>query len=323
MPGIFSKQRQRFLGIELSSQAVKVVELSQQRNGIQLESYAIEFIPTTGAPDQTSLEPKSVAQALISAVRKAGVQASNVVTALADTHVICKTFEIEAGLTEDELELQVRLEAEQCVPYSLEEAALDFEVQGYCASNPECVEVLLVACRLEELEWRQAVLLSAGLTVQVMDVQSHGLARSVERMMDSNRYALQHTPVAVVEFSAATTMLSVHQQGKVIYARELLFGPASQAPSAFNAGAAEHLGRGLELFSQSAAGAEVGAIVLCGVAPSMPQLRCQIEHSLGVPTHIGDPFAGMVLNPKLALDALLCDAPLLLTACGLALRGFD
>lgn len=323
MPGIFSKQRQRFLGIDLGSQAVKVVELRRQCNGFELESYAIEAMPTTGALYQTGPEPISVAQALINALRKAGVQASNVVTALPDTHVICKAFEVEAGLTEDELELQVRLEAEQCVPYSLEEAALDFEVQGYCASNPECVEVLLVACRLEELEWRQAVLLSAGLTVQVMDVQSHGLARSVERMMDSNRYALQHTPVAVVEFSAATTMLSVHQQGKVIYARELLFGPASQAPSAFNAGAAEHLGRGLELFSQSAAGAEVGAIVLCGVAPSMPQLRCQIEHSLGVPTHIGDPFAGMVLNPKLALDALLCDAPLLLTACGLALRGFD
>ena len=323
MPGIFSKQRQRFLGIELSSQAVKVVELSQQRNGIQLESYAIEFIPTTGAPDQTSLEPKSVAQALINAVRKAGVQASNVVTALPDTHVICKTFEIEAGLTEDELELQVRLEAEQCVPYALEEAALDFEVQGYSARNPECVEVLLVACRLEELEWRQAVLLSAGLAVRVIDVQAHALARSIERMMDSIGHELPRKPVAVVEFASATTMLSVHQQGKVIYARELLFGLASHEPNAFSAGAVEHLGRGLELFSQSAGGHEVGAIVLCATAPSMPQLRCQIEQSLGVPTHMGDPFAGMILNPKLALDALLCDAPLLMTACGLALRGFD
>ena len=323
MLGIFSKQRRRVLGIELSSQAVKVVELSQQRNGFELESYAIECMPTSVVLDQTGTEPKSVAQTLINALRKAGAQASNVVTALPDTHVICKTFEIEAGLTEDELEFQVRLEAEQCVPYALEEAALDFEVQGYCAPNPDRVDVLLVACRLEEIEWRQAVLLSAGLTVHVIDVQAHALARSIDRMMGSHSHVLQYKPVAVVEFAPATTMLSVQQQGRVLYARELLFGHASQEPDAFSAGAVEHLGRGLELFSKTAAGAQVNAIVLCGTAPSMPQLQCLIEQSLGVPTHIGDPFVGMTFNPKLALDALLCDAPLLMTACGLALRGFD
>nr|WP_262383816.1 pilus assembly protein PilM [Pseudomonas fragi] len=64
-------------------------------------------------------------------------------------------------------------------------------------------------------------------------------------------------------------------------------------------------------------------IVLAGEAAVVPGLAQRVESRLGTPTRIANPFVQMDQAPTLTLEALLCDAPLLLTACGLALRGFD
>lgn len=323
MLGLFSKPRHRRVGVHISPHSITIVELSRLRGVFQLERYAIEALPDTLMIDQTRTEPKSVAQVLLRVLGKAGVEARDVVVALPDTQVICKRFEVEAGLGERDLELHVRLEAEQHVPCALEEVALDYEVESLPASHAGRVNVLLVICRQEALEWHQNVLLGAGLKAQVITVQAHALARAIDWMACSATGPSMQGVVAVVEFMARTALLSVVCQGQVVYARQLLFERGEQGDEDFKTSAVEHIRRGLELFAESGVEHVPRLLVLAGAAATSVGLRQWIEDQLGMPTHVANPFAAMSLNPVLAPEALLCDAPLLLTTCGLALRGFD
>lgn len=323
MFGLFSKPRHRRVGVHISPHSITVVELSCLNGVFQLESHAVETLPATLMIDQTRAEPKSVAQVLLRALDKAGVVARDAVVALPDTQIICKRLEVEAGLSESDLELHMRLEAEQHVPYALEEVALDYEVENHPASHSGRVNVLLVICRQEALEWHQSVLLGAGLKAQVIAVQAHALVRAIDWMVDAVAGPSRQDAVAVVEFMPRTTLLSVVCQGEVLYSRELLFERGVQGDEDFKITAVQHLRRGLELFAESGAERVPGLIVLAGAAASSIGLHQWVEEQLGTPTHIANPFVAMSLNRALVPEALLCDAPLLLTACGLALRGFD
>ncbi|MBO4966802.1 MAG: pilus assembly protein PilM, partial [Pseudomonas sp.] len=127
----------------------------------------------------------------------------------------------------------------------------------------------------------------------------------------------------VVDFAPHTILLSIVQQGQVIYVRELLCGQATAGAQAFKTTIVEELERELGLFADSGVDGRIGLIVLAGEAAMDPLLAQRVESRLGTPTRIANPFALMDLDPSLTSEALLCDAPVLLTACGLALRGFD
>ncbi len=308
MPGLFAQTRQRCIGIDISQHAIKIVELSRSQGRFKLQGYAMEPLPAGLMDDQTGAEAKSVVPVLVRALEQAAVMARDAIIAVPDGQVICKTLEVEAGLSEVELELHVRLEAEQHIPCALEDMALDFEVLEHLSSQPGRVNVLMAACRQEALEWQRSVLTGAGLIPCVVAVQSHALGRGVGAMTAG---LARDVAVAVVDGAACAGVLSIVQQGRVIYSRELAGAHASKATLV------EHLQHELELFGP------VGLIVLAGEAAVVPGLAQRVESRLGTPTRIANPFVQMDQAPALTPEALLCDAPLLLTACGLALRGFD
>lgn len=320
MPGLFPQTRHRCVGVEISQQAIKLVELSRSRGRFKLKAYAVAPLPAGLMDDQTGAEAKSVVAVLLRALEKAQVLARDAIIAVPDGEVISKTLEVEAGLSEVELELHVRLEAEQYIPCALDDMALDFEVQGHLPGNPGLVSVLFVACRQEVLEWHRSILTSAGLTPRVVAVQAHALARGVQAM--SAGLALD-AAVAVLDLAPHASVLSIVRQDEVIYSRELLAGQATAAEQVFKTTVVEYLERELELFAESGVNGLVGMIVLAGEAAADPGLVQWVESRLGMPTCIANPFALMDLDPALAPEALHCDASVLLTACGLALRGFD
>ena len=268
----------------------------------------MEPLPAGLMDDLTGAEAKSVVPVLVRVLEQAAVMARDAIIAVPDGQVICKTLEVEAGLSEVELELHVRLEAEQHIPCALDDMALDFEVLEHLSSQPGRVNVLMGACRQEALEWHRSVLTGAGLIPRVVAVQSHALGRGVGAMTAG---LARDVAVAVVDGAARAGVLSIVQQGRVIYSRELA------GAHAFEVTLVEHLQHELELFGP------VGLIVLAGEAAVVPGLARRVESRLGTPTRIANPFIQMDHTPTLTPEALLCDAPLLLTACGLALRGFD
>ncbi|HEY8331088.1 MAG TPA: pilus assembly protein PilM [Pseudomonas sp.] len=354
MLGLFNKTANTLLGIDISSTSVKLLELSRSGGRYKVEAYAVEPLPLNAVVEKNIAEIEGVGQALSRVLAKARTGARNVAVAVAGSAVITKTIEMDAGLSEDELENQLKVEADQYIPYPLEEVAIDFEVQGVSPRNPERAEVLLAACRKENVEVREAALALAGLTAKVVDVEAYALERAfalLEPRLVDGRHELT---VAVVDVGATMTTLSVLHNGKTIYTREQLFGGKqlteeiqrryglsfdeaglakkqgglpddydSEVLLPFKEAVVQQVSRSLQFFFAAGQFSDVDCILLAGGTASLPDLDRMIQQKIGTPCVVANPFADMALNSKVNAAALASDAPSLMIACGLAMRSFD
>ncbi len=227
-------------------------------------------------------------------------------------------------------------------------------VQGLSARNPERVDVLLAACRKENVEVREAALALAGLTAKVVDVEAYALERSYALLSSQLGADTDQLTVAVVDIGATMTTLSVLHNGRTIYTREQLFGGRqlteeiqrryglsveeaglakkqgglpddydSEVLRPFKDAVVQQVSRSLQFFFAAGQFNDVDYIVLAGGTASIQDLDRLIQQKIGTPTLVANPFADMALNGKVNAGALASDAPALMIACGLALRSFD
>ncbi|TWE07636.1 type IV pilus assembly protein PilM [Pseudomonas sp. AG1028] len=354
MLGLFSKKANTLLGIDISSTSVKLLELSRSGSRYKVEAYAVEPLPANAVVEKNIAELEGVGQALSRVLAKAKTSVRSVSVAVAGSAVITKTVEMEAGLSDDELENQLKLEADQYIPYPLEEVAIDFEVQGISPRNPDRVEVLLAACRKENVEVREAALALAGLTAKVVDVEAYALERAYELLVEQLGGAHDELTVAVVDIGATMTTLSVLHNGRTIYTREQLFGGRqlteeiqrryglsvdeaglakkqgglpddyeSEVLQPFKDALVQQVSRSLQFFFAAGQYNDVDYILLAGGTASIPDLDRLIQQKIGTQTLVANPFADMALSGKVNAGALASDAPALMIACGLAMRSFD
>lgn len=353
MPGLFNKKADTLLGIDMSSTSVKLLALSRQGARYRVEAYAVEPLPANAVIEKNIAELDAVGQALSRVLIKARTRLRNVAVAVAGSAVITKTIEMDAGLCDDDMENQLKIEADQYIPYPLDEVAIDFEVQGASARNPERVDVLLAACRKENVEVREAALALAGLTARVVDVEAHALERSFGLLANQSVLPKDRL-VAVVDIGATMTTLSVLHHGRIIYTREQLFGGrqltediqrrygltleqaglakkqgglpddyVSAVLQPFREALVQQVSRSLQFFFAGGQSDAIDHILLVGGTASIYGLERLIEERLGTPTQVANPFAGMTLSAKVNAAALASDAPAMMIACGLALRSFD
>ncbi|VVN96806.1 pilus assembly protein PilM [Pseudomonas fluorescens] len=353
MLGLFNKKANTLLGIDISSTSVKLLELSRTGNRFRVEAYAVEPLPVNAVVEKNIAELEGVGQALSRLLLKAGTGVRNVAVAVAGSAVITKTIEMDAGLSDEEMENQLKIEADQYIPYPIEEVAIDFEVQGYSARNPERVEVLLAACRKENVEVREAALAMAGLTARVVDIEAYALERSFGLLQAQLGSPQEPSTVAVVDIGATMTTLSVLHNGRIIYTREQLFGGRqlteeiqrryglskeeaglakkhgglpddylNEVLQPFKDALVQQVSRSLQFFFASGQHNRVDYILLAGGTASLGGLDRLIEQRLGTSTRVANPFADMTLGSKVNAGALASDAPAMMIACGLALRSF-
>lgn len=333
MLGLFNKNANTLLGIDITSASVKLLELSRQKDRYRVEAYAVEPLPVGAVIEKDIAELEGVGHALSRALITSGSAVKNAAVAVAGSAVISKIIEMDAGLDDDEMDSQLQVEADQYIPYPLDEVAIDFEIQDLPPHKPGRVSVLLTACRKENIEVREAALSLAGITARVVDVEACALERSVGLLA----IAREHSIVAVVDIGDSMTTLNVLQGGRIIFTREQLFGShhrvegsgaltgayPGEALQLFGEALAEQVSRSIAFFHASGQFAPVDHILLAGETASIPGLAPMLEQRLNTPTAVANPFADMVVGSKVDGDALMADAPGLLIACGLALRSFD
>ncbi|KIZ35244.1 MAG: pilus assembly protein PilM [Pseudomonas sp.] len=354
MLGLFTKKANTLLGIDISSTSVKLLELSRSGSRYRVEAYAVEPLPANAVVEKNLAEVEGVGQALQRVVAKAKTGCKSAVVAVSGSAVITKIIEMDAGLSDEELENQLKIEADQYIPYPLEEVAIDFEVQGPAPRSPGRAEVLLAACRKENIEIREAALALAGLTAKVVDVEAYALERSYGLLAPQLGAAHGELTVAVVDIGATMTTLSVLHNGRTIYTREQLFGGRqlteeiqrryglsqeeaglakkqgglpddydSEVLLPFKEAVVQQVSRSLQFFFAAGQFHDVDCILLAGGTASIPGLDHMIQQKIGTQTLVANPFADMALSSKVNAGALASDAPALMIACGLALRSFD
>lgn len=347
MPRLFRKKPSTLLGIDIGASSVRLVEVSRSGAHYRLEAYAIETLPANAVVEAAIVEVEAVGQALARAWLTAGTRVRNVAVAVSGSAVITKTLEMPAGMSDDDLEIELKLDADQYIPYPLGDVALDFQVQGGSRHNPGRVEVLLAACRKDHVELLEAALELAGLTARVVDIRAHALARCVDLLAARLEGARGQSRVALVEIGNGRSTLSVIGDGQILYAREELLAayPLSQAgepsfgfaldPSglATQSGGqalfpdaevlAQQLSRSLQEFLVLGQYGTVEHILLAADPCAVAGLDRLLEQHLGIPTRVANPFAGMALGGAVDAAVLAHNAPGLMVACGLALRSFD
>jgi type IV pilus assembly protein PilM len=352
---IFKPKAPPLFGMDISSSAVKMVELAEAgKNAQRVERYAIEPLPKDSVLDGNIANLESVAEAVRRAWKKLGTRTKNVAMALPTAAVITKKIVCPAGLREEELEVQVESEANQYIPFALEEVNLDFQILGPSPTNPEEQEVLIAATRKEKVEDRIAVADSAGLKALVMDVESFAQQTALSLVVQALPGGGKEQNIAVVDVGANVMNVSVLRNDQSVYTREQAFGgnqltqdivarygmTPEEAENAKRSGGLpddfeaevmkpfmENLSmevqRALQFFFTSTQYHAVDHILLAGGSAVIPGLDEVVHTRTQVPTSVANPFALMQASPKIQLKRLMADAPSLIVACGLAMRRFD
>jgi len=350
---LFNRSSSSLIGLDISSTAVKLLELSQSGDRYRVEAYSVIPLPANSVEEKNISDVDAVGNAITRAVQKAGTRTKNAAVAVAGSAVITKIITLPASLTDDEMADQISLDADQYIPYPLEEVSLDFEVMGPSEKVPEAVDVLLAASRSENVDIRVAAAELGGLTTKVVDVEAFAIESAFSLLRDQLPDNGVGKTIAVIDVGATMTTLSVSHDFKVIYTREQVFGGKQLTEEIMRrygltyeeAGLAKKQGglpdnydtevlrpfvdamvqqasRSLQFFFSSSQYNTVDHIVLAGGCSSIPGVDSMIEDKLGVATSIANPFTNMSLSAKINADALKSDAAAMMIACGLALRRF-
>ncbi|NLD13560.1 MAG: pilus assembly protein PilM [Gammaproteobacteria bacterium] len=353
MLGLLKKKSNTMLGIDVSSTSAKLIELSRSGAGYKVEAFAVEPLPPNAISDRNIAELELVGQVLAKLVSKARTSVKDAAVAVSGSAVITKQILMERGLNEEELETQLRLEADQYIPYPIDEVALDFEVLGP-SSTPDRDIVLLAACRKENVEIREAALALAGLKAKVVEVEAYALERAFSLVAEQLGGRGEDLTVAVVDIGATTMTLSIMHKGETVYTREQMFGGkqltdeiqrryglsyeeaglakkrgglpddyVQEVLEPFKETVAQQISRALQFFFASGQLTEVDYILLAGGSSAISGLDTMVQRVIGTETVIANPFANMAVDSKVNVEALASDAPALMIACGLAMRSFD
>ncbi len=351
---ILNPKARSLVGLDISSSAVKMLELSgSQGSGFQLESYAIEPLPEGAVVDGNIANMDAVSDVIARCWKRLGTSTKYVAMAMPTAAVITKKIILPAGLRESEMEIQVESEANQYIPFALEEVNLDFQVVGPSPSGPEEVEVLIAASRKEGVEDRIACAESAGMKAVVMDMESYAALAAFELIQTGFADGANET-CALVDIGANAMKITVVKGDQQLYNREQAFGGNQLTQDMMRAYGMSHVeaenlkrtgpmpdnyeaeilrpfldnlalevSRALQFFFTSTQFGEVHHIVLMGGCALIPGMAEIVSERTQVDTIMANPFEKMSVSQRVRPKILLGEAPSLMVACGLALRRFD
>ncbi len=351
---LLGRKHPSMIGLDISSSSVKLVELGQSKGGeYVLERFAAEPFDKGWITDGQIEKFDEVAAAVKRVVAKSGTRSRQVVMAMPQSAVITKKIMLPAGLREEEMELQVESEANQYIPFSLDEVSLDFCVIGPSATSAGDVEVMIAASRKERVQDRQGLAEAAGLKPVVLDIESHAsrlaIGRLVAQLPNEGRDAL----VALFEIGADTTSLKVLRDDELLYDRDQAFGGAqltqlisrqygfsfeeaeakklsgdlpedyeSAILNPFVDTLSQEIGRALQYFFTSTPHHKVHYVMLAGGTATLPGLKDRVTDLTGFASSVVNPFEHMQLGAGVREARVRREAPSYLTACGLAMRRF-
>jgi type IV pilus assembly protein PilM len=354
----FGRKKNALLGVDISSTAIKLIELSQTSGAagslFRVESYAVEPLPPNAVAEKKIADVDAVGRAIQQAVARSGTKATRAAVAVSGAAVITKVISMSPSLSPAEMETQIQLEADQYIPYPLEEVNIDFDVLGPSLTSPDMVDVLLAASRRENVDDRVAALEIGGLTAAVVDVEAYVMENAGALILGANGSGRADQTVAIADVGAASTNLHILHGGRLIYTREQAFGgnqlideiqrryslPRDQATEKLLGGGlpgtfepevltpfkemlAQQIGRALQFFYSASAFNRVDRLIIAGGSAGIKKVAELVEDRLGIQTAVANPFPHMSLGPSINAQDIARDAPSLMIAVGLALRGFD
>jgi type IV pilus assembly protein PilM len=350
-----SRKLPHLLGIDLSSSAIKVVEMSLSNQGYKIEHYGVEPLPSNALGDKLMLDVESTGEAIRRAVKKSGSRLKKAAVAVGGAQIITTTIVLPGELDEQEMNDQIALQLDQHIALPQEEVSYDFEVRGPNKSDPTQVDVLLVTTRREYVDKRQAALEIAGLTATIVDVEAHALdlaSRLLERQMPNQG---TQKLVAIADFGATLTTLCLRYDHQLAYYRDQAFGGKllteeimryyglsfeeaglskrrGGLPSSYQKEVLEpfmdemvkHIKNFYRQYQETNSNNQkLDQIQVCGGCGQIPGVAAYIERQIGIPTVTANPLLSLTLANQPKAMHIEQDTSTLMIAMGLAMRSFS
>ncbi|WP_421868506.1 type IV pilus assembly protein PilM [Motiliproteus sp.] len=351
MISLFKSGSKSLLGVDIGSSYIKLLGLSGNAGNYNVDCYAVVHLPEGAVIDNNVQEVPVVAEALLKGLKLANSKSKRAATSVPTSVVIVKQLEFSRSFTEDELEEQIKVEADQFIPYSLDEVAIDFQIQGESDSSPELNDVLLVACRQDSVQSREDSVNGAGLNCEIVDVDTYAIERVFPVLAET--HDLLDKTVGLVDIGASSMTLYVIENNQVVYSREQAFGgndlthslsqvsdlssdeverakKANELPEELTLGyidpfkqtTSQQISRSIQFYYSSGTHGEIETLLLMGGISGIPGIADVVSQELGINTAIADPFSAMTIDSRINRQKFDTEAPSLVLACGLALRSF-
>ena len=349
-----TRKRHRILGLDITSMAVKILELSGQNGRYKVEHYGVATFPRHTIIDNDIKDLAVVAEAIKLAHARSLATTLYVAVAVPDSVTITKTLVMDASLSEEEMYEHVQLEAARHIPYPLDEVSLDFNILGLNEKDNNKVDVLIVAARNEHVYSRVEAITQAGLIPKIVDVESFSMQRICELMTPQLIDQGKKKTIAVIDIGSTFTTIVILHDLTMIYHHDQILG-SYQLTEAIQehysvsyeeaekmkqeAGIADDylpeiltpfreafiplIRRSFQLFFSTNSYSEIDQILLVGGGARTMGLAELIEERLSTPCVIGNPFLEMALGSQVNAAVMTADAPKLMIATGLALRMFS
>lgn len=342
--GLFGRARVS-AGLDIGSGFIKLVVVDHSKAEPEIVQVATSPLVPDAIVEGEVMDPVLVAETVRAVIDSAGIKKTDVVAAVGGHDVIVKPIPMDR-MSENDAREVIRWEAEQHVPFDMENVHLDFQILDPEGKGPQ-MKVLLVAAKRELIENRMSLLADAGIQPAIIDVDAFAIHNAFEH----NYPEATHGLVALVNIGHDTTNVNLLKDGAPILVRDVPFGSrrlreALQRERGFTADHAENLlqGRGAaedirslldERVDELAVGIEraaafivaqsggegIGRVFLSGGGAAIPGMVQALGNRLGVRTEVASPLKRVGVRPDVmqstAIDQV---APMLMLPIGLALR---
>ncbi|RMG02435.1 MAG: type IV pilus assembly protein PilM [Nitrospirae bacterium] len=337
------------IGLDIGSGYLKVAQVKEKRGGYELDAFDMIPLPPELIVDGAIIDSIRLADAIKELIKKAKIKTKETVLSVTGhSAVIIKMISLPE-MTEEELEESIRFEAEQYVPFDINDVNVDFQIIGP-REEPGQMDVILVAVKKDVINEYVAVVKDAGLNPVIVDVDLFAM----ENMYEVNYDVLPNVNVALLDIGASSLKLNIVRGGSPLFTRDTPVGSMVQTEALqreFNISfeVAERLKKGeaveniseeaaaevilaaseeifsevsrsLDYYRTSMAGEEIAEIVLCGGGALIKGFPEMLTERTGIEARPADPFQNIAISSKLD-EAFIKDiAPIAAVPVGLALR---
>ncbi len=214
---VFGK-KDHLIGLDIGSGSIKAAEIVETKHGGTLKNFGIIDIAHGAIEEGTINNPETVAESLQQLFKSSGFNENNVAVSIGGYSVIVKKIVVQT-MAEEQLQETIHFEAEQYIPFDISDVNLDFQILGESESNPNQMNVFLVAAKKEMLDDYINLMNLAGLNPCIIDVESFALQNSFEASYDA-----QNQDVALIDIGASKTSLNILKNAASVFMRDVSLG---------------------------------------------------------------------------------------------------
>lgn len=344
---IFKKENP--IGLDIGSSYIKIVRISDSKSGNELSLFDMAPIPFGAVEDGVVADKTALTNALKGLLKKNGINSGRVVVGVSGhSSVIIKRVTIPL-MSEEELALSIQVEAEQYVPFDINDVNIDFQILGKNADEESQMDVLLVAVKKEVINDYCSIVEGAGLEPVIVDVDSFAIGN----MYEAN-YETEEGAVALINIGSGITNINILKDGQPVFTRDSAVGGNYQTEAlehefGVNREDAERLKKGqliegvppeavkleiasssdeifseiyrsFEFYKSSSSDSDIRKIILSGGSALIEGFPEMTEERIGIPVEVADPFKKINISAKLDAGYVKANAAISAVAVGLALR---